>query len=330
METLRTVDLPRSRARQGGDPVGNAGTQPRNVAPAGQGAALLEVSGDKADLVTLTEAELAAIRAAEGKRILHRNGVYWRSTCPGFYQRVHPLSRARASEATRPSPLCWGYRVALADEDRGEANAAIPLYLLADVNGFAQGLSRNRKGDLRKCRRLVEFRVLRDPSLLLEQGHRVFTSATEGLGFWKPMTEVEYRRCVQDSFTRGRPQVVAGLLDGCLAGYLLACAVEGILYLEHIFVCTEARRTGIGTGLYVVSIENALRSGRVHEICNSFHTPDIPSLCHFKESLGFVLADVPARLVIPAPVLALVRRRRPGTYYRLTGRLPEPSEAPST
>lgn len=284
------------------------------------------VSGDEAEMVVLSEEEFAAIRAEEGARILCRDGMFWHSTRVGFCrfcQPIHILRRVRASQVSRPSPLCWGYRVALAEEDRDQANAAIPVYLLADVGDFSRGLSRNRKGDLRKCRRLVEFRELRDPSLLLDQGHRVFESAAERTGCWKPVAEATYRRRAHRSFMRDRTQIVAGLIDGNLAGYLVACAVDGILYLRHLFVSSDACRTGIGTGLYVATIEKALRSGAVREVCNSFHTPEAPTLCRYKESLGFVVVHVPARLVMPSPVLALVRALRPATYYCLTGDLPE-------
>ncbi len=278
----------------------------------------------------MTEAELTAMRAEEGERIRRCRGRSWRSTYGGFYQPVHMLSRMSASEATRPSLRCWGYRVALTESDAGQANAAIPLYLLADVDAFTQGLSRNRRGDVRKCRRFVDIEVLREPSLLLEQGHRVFLSATDGRAYCKPLTEAEYVQGVRRSFAHGRTRIVAGLIDGELAGYMVSFAVDGILYLEQVFVCAEARRTGIGTGLYVATIEGALDSGKIDAVCNSFHTPELPNICRFKESLGFAVARVAARLSAPAPVLAIVRRRQPEVYYRLTGELPPALEALSS
>ena len=150
----------------------------------------------------------------------------------------------------------------------------------------------------------------------------MFLSAVHRLGYWKPLTEAEYRRRVERRFAHGRRQIVAGLVDGRLAGYLDAFAVDSILYPEQIFVATDALRTGIGTGLYMATIETALRSGAIREVCNGLHTPEDLNLCHFKESLGFRVVRVPARSVIPAPILATLRDRRPATYYRLTGETP--------
>jgi hypothetical protein len=99
---------------------------------------------------------------------------------------------------------------------------------------------------------------------------------------------------------------------------------------EEIFVATDALRTGIGTGLYVETIVAGMRSGAVREVCNGLHTPEDPDLCHFKEGLGFRLAHLPARSVIPAPIRAFIRARRPATYYRLTGEMPGPPWEPGS
>ena len=278
----------------------------------------------------MTEAELASVRAAEGERVVLHEGRHWRETHPGFYEPVHLLARMRACEVSRPSRLCWGYWAALVDADAGRADSSKPVYLLADVADFPErSLSRNRRGDLRKCSREVDLQVLREPSLLLEQGHGVFMSAAQRLGHWKPLTEAEYRRRVERRSAHGRRQIVAGSVDGRLAGYLDALAVDGVLYPEEIFVATDALRTGIGTGLYVATIETALRTGAIREICNGLHTPEDPNLCHFKESLGFRVVRVPARSVIAAPVRTIIRARRPAAYYRLTGEMPGSHGEPS-
>jgi hypothetical protein len=206
----------------------------------------------------------------------------------------------------------------------------MPVYLMADIAHFSEhAFSRNRRGDLRKCGREVDFQVLQEASLLLEQGHAVFMSAVQRLAYWDPLTEAEYRRRVARRFAHGRRQIVAGTVDGKLAGYLDAFAVDGILYPEQIIVATDALHTGIGTGLYVATIENALRSGEIREICNGLHTPEDPNLCHFKEGLRFHVVRVPVRTVMPAPIAALIRARRPAFHYRLTGEMPTALERPA-
>lgn len=280
------------------------------------------LSGEPVDttLTVMTEAELASMRAQEGTTVARGNGRYWRATYPGFYQPVHPLARLRAAEIRRPAGLCWGYRAALIEDDAHLANASVPAYFLTDAPHFTEALlSRNRRGALRRCRRQVEFRRLRDPALLAEQGYRVFRSAVDRIGHCRPMPEIQYRKRVERRGGHGRRLFTAGLIDGVLKGYLDAYAVNGVLYLEELYVATDAMPTGIGTGLYVEAIATAARAGSIREICNGLHTPKDPGLCRFKESLGFRVVHVPARSVIPAPVRAYLRARRPATYYRLTG-----------
>jgi len=273
--------------------------------------------------VVMDEAELALMRATEGDKVVLHEGRYWRSTHRGFFEPIHILARLTAHEATWPTLLSWGYRAALTDEAGSAANGTMPVYCLENVDEFSErSLSRNRRSDLRKCAKYVELKVLREPSLLIEQGHEVFMSSVERLGYWKSLTKAEYRRRVERQFSHGRRQVIAGLVDGRLAGYLDAFAVDGILYPEEIYVATDALRTGIGTGLYVETISNALRSGKIREVCNGLHTPENPSLCRFKESLRFQVVHVPTRSVVAPPALALIRARRPANYYRLTGDMP--------
>jgi hypothetical protein len=92
----------------------------------------------------------------------------------------------------------WGYRAALIEEDACSANGSLPVYLLTGIDQFTEGaLARNRRSDLRRCRREVELCRLREPSLLMEQGYRVFMSAVGRLGYWRPLTEAAYRERVK-------------------------------------------------------------------------------------------------------------------------------------
>lgn len=269
----------------------------------------------------LSDAELAAMQLAEGDRVAVRGVTAWRSTFPGFYQPARLTARLRIADVGRPTPACWGVRAALAEADAAAANGTMPLYLLDTPDGFGEEvLSRNRRSDLRRCRRLVTFHTLRDSSLLDEQGHGVFMSAVERLGYWRPLSATAYRARVARRMAHGSRLVVAGLIDGRLAGYLDAYAAEGTLFPEEIYLATDALRTGIGTGLYVAILEHATVAAGIREVCNGLHTPEDPDLCRFKESLGFHVVQLPAAVRIPAPIGTWIRARRPATYYRLTGR----------
>ena len=272
----------------------------------------------------MTEEELASMRAAEGEKVVLHEGRFWHSTHPGFFEPVHLLARLNAREATRPTSISWGYRTSMTDGAVSVVNGTMPVYLLENVSEFpGHSLSRNRRQDLRKCERYVEFRVLDGPSLLLEQGHAIFMSSVERLGYWKPVSEAEYRRRVERRFAHGRRQVVAGFVDGRLVGYMDSFAVAGILYPDEVYMATDALRTGLGTGLYVETIKAAMRSGEIREVCNGLHTPENATLCRFKGSLGFRVVQVPARSKIASPVLAFIRHRRPEILYRLTGEAQE-------
>ena len=284
--------------------------------------AAASVSGDPRGwaLIVMSEAELAAMRAAEGDAVVAGRGCHWRASFPGFYQPVHLLARMRAAALRPPAPFCWGFRAALAEQDAHLANATLPLHLLGDLAHFDErALSRNRRGDLRRCRRQVELRCLEGPGLLLEQGHPVFMSAVRRLGHWRPLSVRAYRQRVRRRAAHGRRLIVAGLVDGTLRGYLDSYAVDGVLHTDEIFVASDALRTGIGTGLYVEAIHAALRHGGVHAVCNGLPRPEDANLSRFKEGLGFRVVTLPARAVMPAPIRAWLRANRPATYYRLTG-----------
>lgn len=283
-------------------------------------AAVLRTHSVGLSVTPMSEGELAAQHARQGHAVIVRDGRPWRSAYPGFYQPVHLLTRMRAAEVRQPTPFCWGFRAALADEDADRANASLPVHLLSDVSRFEERwLSRNRRSDLRRCERQVEVRRLESPALLLEQGYDVFRSAERRLGYWKALTEPQYRDRVSRRSAQGRRLIIAGLIEGALRGYLDCYAIDGVLYADEIFVATEALRTGIGTGLHVEAIRVAARHGSIHTVCNGLHRPEHPELTHFKESLGFRIIRVPARAVIRAPLRAYLNAHRPLAYYRLTG-----------
>jgi hypothetical protein len=270
-------------------------------------------------LTSLGEGEVAALHAREGQAVVVREGSHWRAAYPGFFQRAHLLARMRAAEVRQPTRFCWGFRAALAEEDARLANAVLPVHLLGDVPHFDERqLSRNRRSDLRRCESQVEVQRLTTPELLLEQGYDPFRSAQRRLGHSGALTEAQYRARVLRR-TDWRRLILAGLIGGALGGYLDSYAIQGVLYLEEIFIATEALHSGIGTGLYVGAIRAARRCGSIHTICNGIHRPERPSLSRFKEGLGFRVVCLPALAMIRAPLRAYLKRRRPLAYYRLTG-----------
>jgi hypothetical protein len=269
----------------------------------------------------MTDAELASMRREEGASIIRRDDRQWEAIFPGFYQPVHLLARFRAEEVRRPAILCWGYRAALREDEAHHANGSVPVHLMANVAQFSEGtLDESRRRDLRKCRRLVEVRRVQDPGLFIDQGYAVFMSAQRRVGYyWPHLAEDTYRKRMEKRAMDERRLIVAGLVDGRLGGYLESWAVDGILYACELFVATDLMRTGIGTGLYVETIETGARAGTIRYVCIGLHTPERKGITTFKEGLGCPVVQVPARSHIPAAIGAYIRARRPAVHYRLTG-----------
>ena len=271
-------------------------------------------------MTIMTEADLAALRIEEGRTVVGRDGRYWVAIFPGFFQPVHLLARHRLADAAPPTRFRWGFRSALPPDEFARSNAAIPLHRLSDLDGYGEAtLGESRRRDLRKCGRAVEFVRLRDPDLVATQGYGVFRSAQRRVPYWPEMTERQYRERMSRHVLDPRRFIVGGLVDGRLGGYLESYAVDGVLYADELFVATEVMRTGIGTGLYYETIQAGARAGLIREACLGLHVPERSGLTAFKEGLGFPVERVPAHMSIPGPLRGLIRARRPGAHYRLTG-----------
>jgi hypothetical protein len=198
------------------------------------------------------------------------------------------------------------------------------VYLLTDVEHYTEELlGRGRRRDLHKARRQVEFVQLRDPALLLEQGYGVFGSHRRRLGYRRLLAKTDYSKAVQRRAVDGRRLVIAGLVDGRLGGYCENYAVDGVVYLENLYVATDVLRTGIATGLYVETLRACARAGTIHSACCGLHRLENADLSSFKASFGFRVVQVPARVVVPAPIRVAINSLRPATGYRLMGVSPQ-------
>lgn len=281
----------------------------------------LAAGSPDSDLYVMTEAEMATLRAGEGARVAERHGRFWVETFRGFYQPIHQLGRHRFTDVTRPTPICWGYRSALLDEDRHLANGALPVHLMTNLAGFTVHIfEESRLRDLRKCRSQVEIVRVRDPEIFLQNGWQVYLSSKQRVPKGGTLGQHEYLRDIAGRSQDPRRLIVAGLISGKLAGYLESYAVDGILYGRELYVATEAMRTGIATGLYLETFEIGARSQSVHSLCLGPVLRERPGLAWFKKTLGVPVVHVPARVEIPAPIRAVMKLRQPAVYYRITGR----------
>lgn len=276
----------------------------------------------EARLTSMTEAELAADPREPGRIVSHR-GRYWRETVRGLFEPIHPLARLSAAEATRPTPLCWGYHATLDESSLAAANGTKPLHMLADLAGFGPHLlSSNRRYHLRRSQREVTFVEVLGMGLLEREGYEVFLSAQSRTN--NPYRTISSRDAFLEEMAwfASRPSAVilAGLVDGRLGGWIAGFAVDGTAYLEIVDLATEALATHISTGLHFAFVEACQRSPGIREIVHSPHIPEDQALVVFKEGIGFPVVQVPSKVWLAPIADTLIRRKRPYLYYRLTGR----------
>lgn len=275
----------------------------------------------EATVPVVSEAELAAHLLSRGLRVVEHRGRFWRQQTPGFYRPVHLLARLSRHEATRPRGAAWGFQACLDEPDAARANAAIPTHLITDVVNFdEQALPKTRRHTLRKARERAQLVELTGPALLREQGYEVLLSAHRRNGYGTLPTPDEYRAAL-DRF--GEPAagiVLAGLVDGRLAGYLTGHAVDGTAYATTGVVATWALKANVGTGLHYAFIEACRRAGGIREIVDGLHARENAGLCRTKEMNGAPVVRVPARMSMIPGAASVIRRRHPDKYYRLSGR----------
>lgn len=269
----------------------------------------------------LTERELASHRRDEGVRVIEHGGHHWEQTgAPGFFQPVHLLARLTPEEATRPTPLSWGYRAALTPEAAGAANGRVPIVRIPDLASYdVDSLSPNRRNKLRKCQRLVRIVQLTGPALLEEQGHEVVVDALSRTRHKKPPTREDHLAEVRKYFRGNHWCVLAGLVDGRLGGYLDGYVVDGVAYGLNAYYATWALPTNLSTGLVFEFAQLCRRLGGVQTLVGGLHSREAPRLSQFKDDLGFVVEHVPIKWGMHPLARSFIRWQRPHAYYRLTG-----------
>lgn len=274
-----------------------------------------------ARMPVVTEAEMGAHLVRHGRRVLAHHGRLWSPTLPGFYRPVHLLARLTAQQATRPARSAWGYQACLADDDAPRADAAVPVHLVTDLDAFDEPrLSRSRRRSLRKAREHVRFVELTGPGLLLREGYEVLRSAHARSGAGRLPSRAVYEAQVRRLGDPAHGIVLAGLVEGRLAGYTSGHAVDGTAYARDMVVATWALDSGISTGLTYEFFWACRRNPAVREVVDGLHAREDDGLCRYKELSGIPLRRVPARLWIVPGGAALMRRRDPDKFYRLSGR----------
>jgi hypothetical protein len=276
-----------------------------------------------AELHSLREEDFADILRKSGTHILIHHDRYWKEIYPGFYEPLHWMARLSADQATRPSPLSWGFRASLEPDSLSAANGAMPIILLQDLESYnLESLASKRRSHIRKCQRMVKLvQLTGDPAkqLLKQQGYEIFASAMKRFKNKHFLSREQYLEKINDYIDSGHYFVMGGILGDELIGYLSAIVIEGTAYMDERLVKTEALKTDIGSTLTFEFVQVCKRSGKIKEIVSGQHSPEKQSLTDFKLSMGFNIQFIPVRVEINPVIDQFIRWRYPNKYYRLKG-----------
>jgi hypothetical protein len=236
-----------------------------------------------------------------------------------------PRSSVSIGRCTRspawPTAACWGFHACLRENDAARANAALPAHVVSDLGSFdEERLPASRRYKLRKARRQVHMVELTGPALLREQGYEILVSARTRTRYGTVPSREKYLAGVDRFGEPARGIVLAGLIDGRLAGYITGYAVDGTAYVGDVMIATEAMSTQLSTGLTLEFIYACRRSGKVRELVHGWHAREDEGLCRYKAWLGLPVERIPSRVAMLPGIGPFIRHRKPHSYYRLTGR----------
>lgn len=278
----------------------------------------------KAVIVPLSEEQLARRLASEGSKIRVVHGRHWLEVLPGLYDGVHWLSRHTIEEVSKPGWLCWGYRAALHTAESYDANGAIPMHLITDVEAYDinQLPSRTRR-ELRQFERNdVRIVYINHPEVFRDQGYEVMCS---WLARTKHRAAAPVKRYLADAERNVLDPtrlVLAGMAGERLLGYSTSWVVDGSVYIWEFHVSPEAFPLHLSTALWFETAQVYRRSGLAREICAGLAMPEKEGLTSYKNRLGFQLVRIPARVWLLRLLSGYVRSRHPYQYYRFTGEEP--------
>jgi hypothetical protein len=272
-----------------------------------------------------TEERLAADLAAAGTPLRLAHGRWWRRIGRGFYESLHWLAAMSAAEARRPG-LCWGYRTALDEGSHAASNGSIPLHMVPDVEGYGESrLPRDAQRAIRRMtRRSIRIVHVTDMRVLVDQSYPIAEDWYRRVDRSAPMPSRERHLAYLERHLADPSWLILAAIDADdrLLGYQLSWSIDDAGYLWEIKVASDALRLGVTAVLDFEAVRAFQRAGTIHRITAGLHQPEKVTLTTYKVRHGFPVIQVPARAWMMAPIGALMRRRRPDAYYRLTGRGP--------
>jgi ribosomal protein S18 acetylase RimI-like enzyme len=278
----------------------------------------------KAVVVPLSEEQLARRLASEGSKIRLVHGRYWLEVLPGLYDGIHWLSRHTVEEVSKPALFCWGYRAALHNTESTDANGALPMHLMTDVEGYdINRLPSRTRRELRQFQRNdVRIVYVNRPEVFRDQGYEVMCSWLARTRHRAAAPVKRYLADAERNVLDPTRLVLAGMAGDKLLGYSTSWVVEGSVYIWEFHVSPEAFPLHLSTALWFETAQVYRRSGVAREICAGLAMPEKESLTSYKNRLGFELVRIPTRVWLLRLLSGYIRSRHPYQYYRFTGKEP--------
>ena len=258
-------------------------------------------------LTPFSEAKCAEWKQSRGKHIIEKDGYYLQQVKKGFYQSSNVLAQCPYEDISMPAWNAWGVRIALPPEDTAKANMNYHFYMLHGddlLNYELSTLSSNRRNQVRRSFKRCQYYELLDKQLLLDQGYGVFTDCASRIGRTYVRPEDEFLLKCGNFINDGENHhmVLIGLVDGMLAGFIEAYAVEGVAYLETANFLSSALSSYVSVGLHYHIIRICKESPEIHTLIHGQVTYHTESLRTFKNSMQFKEIQVPAAVKI-SPLL---------------------------
>lgn len=261
-------------------------------------------------------------KAKFGAHIVKQDDTYWEEVRKGFFQPFHLLAKLQRDHVRKPRYMTWGYRAALVDDDLVHANGSIMVHEMSDLESFSlSSLSSKRRNHVNRSLKRVEFREISDLEFLKQAGYKVQQSCLRRTRHMASPSKREFHSFCERNINPGDNSraIVAGFVDGELAGFSSIYCIERYAYLDTTFIASEYLETSIGTGLLYQIIELCKRSSEIKVLINGLHARENKDLNHFKKNFGFRVVSVPARVEINPIASYMLRKRYPHKHYRLTG-----------
>lgn len=274
---------------------------------------------DAARVRPLDDEALAAWLRRRGVTVVRRGRTHWRTTHPRFFEPLHWLARLPPEQVARPVRFALGFRSALTADGAGAATGALAVHVLNSVEEFSvEDLPAKRRSEVRKAARETTIVELTGPELLEREGHALFASVRRRTGHGRIPNAEKFAAGLKEYGVGEERTVIAGLVDGRLAGWLDGFGIDRVGYIDQVNVSDSALSTNLSTGLVYHWLE-ACRRGGVDTVVYGLHTPENESLSRYKERLGFRVERLPALVWLAPGVGPLLRRLRPHTAARLGG-----------